>query len=682
MNEQAIESASVNFYKQLVITRSTQDDLVEDLYRINVNSHIHELSNEFCKYYESIDIENGHEYFAIVFEKHFIPNFEMLQALKTSTIESINRLITYSIVKISSTKSYNLVAIVAKYNFRDNLFNYIEQHGALSAKQIENSLITSFATLINQCERADIQCGNINPFNIIVLDDGEFLLREPIISYPNFYQVGCYVAPELAECTAAGRVVYGTAADVYAFGITVFYALTGTQPWLDYEDPCIFNEDRFEQTTFRLLLNKRKISEQLRSFFKWVLHDNAIMRWQARNIFEWLAGHTPKTSSFEKMSEDNNLISFHGRNYSTLKSLAYALFCSWDEALQFTYDDRLAKWVQRNHVNNNIVEELYGILSREKAYNAFSHSNERMWKLTKLLSIIDPYGGIRQDGFAISAASIPTIIHYLNIKNKRVAIEQVVKIIKECYWSVNNNRLSATNVSLQLDTELKSTSKTFLLASPLFGLERVTYSLNPYTICFSPIVINEYVITLSELLLRLDDIATQAPEKFNIDRHIIAFIAAKIALKHESDVTILSNFPKFSEHYLIYGLCILNIAQKYEPDIPVHNLCKVITLKIIELFNEHLHNTQFKQNLAQLLTEDAETGDLSKVISRLNNQTDFMNDYNGYYNASIEVQRLKTQIQLLHSEDRIFDRAIFLGQKLTVLASYVLCFIVTVILIV
>jgi hypothetical protein len=103
---------------------------------------------------------------------------------------------------------------------------------------------------------------------------------------------------------------------------------------------------------------------------------------------------------------------------------------------------------------------------------------------------------------------------------------------------------------------------------------------------------------------------------------------------------------------------------------------------VVELFNEHLHNIQFKQKLAATLTEDATTGDLSKIVSRLNNQTEFINDYNGYYNACKEVQRLKNQMQFLQLEDRIFDRAIFLGQKLTVLVSYVLCFIVTVILII
>ena len=238
------------------------------------------------------------------------------------------------------------------------------------------------------------------------------------------------------------------------------------------------------------------------------------------------------------------------------------------------------------------------------------------------------------------------------------------------------------NVNANLDAELKNISKFFALVSPIFGLERVVYSLNLYAICFSPIVVNEHVINLSELLITLNAIAAQIPDKFHIDRHIIAFMAAKISLKQETDIKILSNFPKFSEHYLIYGLCILSVAQQHEPDINVSDLCKVITVKVIELFNEHLHNIQFKQKLAATLTEDAMTGDLSKIVGRLSNQTEFINDYNGYYNACKEVQRLKTQIQFLKLEDRIFDRAIFLGQKLTVLVSYVLCFIVTVILII
>ncbi|WP_316354843.1 protein kinase domain-containing protein [Candidatus Trichorickettsia mobilis] len=676
------EAIAINFRSQIIIPKSLQEDLVEGLYQINIGDPVHELNNEFCRYYKATNIENEQEYFAIVFEKNFIPNLDIFQILKTSNFEGLNKLITYSIVKISYTKSYNLVAIVEQYNFKNSLANHLEQYDPLSVDQIENRFISSFTTLISQCERMNIPCGNIHPSNIIMLDDGQFLLREPIISYPHFYQTGCYVAPELVECTEAGRSIYGVAADIYSLGVTVFYALTGKQPWIDYENAYTFNEDRFEHTTFRLLVGKRKISEHFRVFFKWVLNDNAAARWQTRNIFEWLSGYIPKASLFEKISENTNLISFNGRNYSNLKSIAYAMFNNWDEALQFVDDDRLLKWVQRHNVSSAITEELQELLGSEKSNKVFAHGNERTWKLTKLLSVIDPHGGIRQEGIAISAASIPVVIHYLHARNRRSAIDQIVRVIKERYWQVSDNKLSAMNVNTNLDAELKNISKFFALVSPIFGLERVVYSLNFYAICFSPIVVNEHVINLSELLITLNAIAAQIPDKFHIDRHIIAFIAAKISLRQEADIKILSNFPKFSEHHLIYGLCILSVAQQHEPDIKIADLCKVITVKVVELFNEHLHNIQFKQKLAATLTEDATTGDLSKIVSRLNNQTEFINDYNGYYNACKEVQRLKNQMQFLQLEDRIFDRAIFLGQKLTVLVSYVLCFIVTVILII
>jgi hypothetical protein len=206
--------------------------------------------------------------------------------------------------------------------------------------------------------------------------------------------------------------------------------------------------------------------------------------------------------------------------------------------------------------------------------------------------------------------------------------------------------------------------------------------LNPHIPCLSPILSEDYVTNISELLLSLDKIAGQNPEKFNLDRQIIAFTAAKIDVRQEVNLKILKNFPKFSDNPLIYGLSILSIAQQYEPSLKIPNLCKVLTNKIIELFDEFLHNAKFKDQLREKLTELAKAGSLAKIVELLYDQNPFINDYNGFYSANMEIQKLKHQIAALTYNEKIFDSSLVLGQKLTVLFSYILCLVVTVILVI
>jgi hypothetical protein len=182
--------------------------------------------------------------------------------------------------------------------------------------------------------------------------------------------------------------------------------------------------------------------------------------------------------------------------------------------------------------------------------------------------------------------------------------------------------------------------------------------------------------------MSLDKIAAQAPEKFNIDKHIIAFAMSRMGHANDAPPILLKIFPKFIDHPVIIGLTILNIAQSQEPSIKIPNLCDIITTKLIDLFEYNLHNAKFKTSLAASLRLEAKTGILGNVVKVLSDQTPFIQDYNGYYAACKEMQILEKQILFLGSRDRIQDDAIILGQKLTVLASYIMCLIVLVILMV
>jgi hypothetical protein len=669
--------------QQISVSKSYQEDVVDGFYRIHLNETIHELNNAFCKYYRATSIEDDNEYFAIVFERDFTPPLDIWHKLKFCKIEGLNNLITYSIVKLSLLKAYRLVAIVNKYNFSTTLANFVTKNGPLSLDELEHKLIATIAEVLQQCERINISCGNINPSNIIIMgDSGHFMLREFISSYPSFYQDNSYLAPEIAECIESARCVSGTASDIYSLGVTVFVALTGNQPWADYENIYEFNRDRFEQTSYKLLVGKRKISERLKIFFKKVLHDNSDIRWKIKDIFGWLSGNITKNNTFETLVENTNLLAFNGENYGNLKSISYAFFCHWDEAFLFIHDDKLVKWATRHGLNDDVVGEIRKITGDKKVdKNLIRLGNaEYSNKLTKLLLIIDPQGSIRQKGLAVSAMAIPNAIYHNLTRNKKSITELMVKAMKEKYWQINANSNSASCVDFDTDAKFYNIASIFSANSVIFGAERVMYSLNPYAACLSPLLSGEYVTNVLELLIALDKIAeSKHVEFFSIDRHIIAFIAAKLSLEKESEIKVLRDFPKLSDHPLIFGLCVLNLAQKSEPDIKLPSLCSILTTRIIELLGDSLHNVKFKQQIASSLTDVSISGNFSQIVHILSNQAPFIDDYNGYYNVSKEIRNIRNYINLLSSGDDL-GNALFLGQKLTVLISYILCFIVTLIL--
>ena len=452
--------------------------------------------------------------------------------------------------------------------------------------------------------------------------------------------------------------------------------------WNDQKKIHDYNAARFENTTYKYLLSQVKLPEKLRVFFKWTLRDGASMRWKTANLKEWLDGKITKTTH-ESLSDNKNTLGFNDNNYSTVKALSYAFFNHWTKAMKFIKDTKLLKWAGREQFNNDDLESIQSLMDK-KSNSPFVVTNtlNSHIRISKLLSILDKDGSIRQEGLALSATSIPTFLHYLIINNKKELAEKVLRLIKDEAWNQYQENKDAaghlnkdgadTLITMAARTQSESGSST------TNSIEKLVYSLNPNAVCNSILLKKHHVTTIPELLMSLDYVAEKNPKKLNIDKHVVAFVATKLDLQEDIKVAILPNFPNISEHPVIRALGMLNLLQQHEPDIEIPNICRVVVSNLKKLFEDHLHNVEFKAKILSMLDEVAKEGSLSQIIQILSKQQQFINDYNGYYEACRQAKILEQKIKSLNNEGSIFNSSLMLGQKTTVLVSYVLCLIVTV----
>lgn len=660
------------------IPRSLTEDMVSDVYKIHLNEEILDLSNEFCKYYYATNLETEDEYFALVFSNDFLQDYHRLATLSQNHIPHLNQVISYSIVYISSTKSEQLVAIVDQYDSADNLAQYIANGHALSTKAIEE-FVANIAQTITSLENAGIYGCNINPKNIL-MQNGHFLaIREFIDSYPHFHQNNQHLAPEIVECEKAGRLMLTAKADVYALGVTIFEAFSHKSIWNDHKSNDDYNYSRFENTTYKYLLTGIRLQEKLRIFFKYTLHDEANIRWSPEQLLEWLAGKITK-SSHDSIADNKNTIALGEINYSSRKSLAYGLFKNWNEATRFIKDAKLFKWVSRETISADALEEIKAIVEKktDSPFVAANTSGSQS-KLSKILSLLDPNGPIRLEDIAFSAASIPILVHYLITHNRRDAVEKIIKLIKDEAWALyNKNHDAAGYLKSSLTDHYMKIASYVQFSSVTKGLDRFNYSLNHKLHCYSTVFKNKHVTTLHELIDAMESIAEKSPTRLNIDKNVIAFISAKLDLFDEIKPAILQNFPKFSEHHSVRTLSVLYILEKNVKGMKIPSTVAVISNQLKEMFEESIHNIEFRQKLSDQLSQVAKEESVKNIIQLLYDQQPFVNDYNGYYEACKKTKVIEQQIKALHNEDSVFSTALLLGQKMTVLISYVLCFIVTI----
>lgn len=597
---------------------------------------------------------------------------------KKNPINGLNKIVAFSFVKLSTTTQVCASAIVEQYSIEDNL-----EHHISSKKTIDNdgfeSIVKGVANILSTLQKNGIYCCSINPSNILIQDGKFLMLREFANAYPNFYQEEQYLASELIECHEAARFIRGIQNDIYALGITMMYVYTQKSIWHDHKEIKNYNSTRFENTTYTYLLSRVKTSRRLQIFFEGTLNDDPAQRWGASELRQWLDGKFPTVSANRKRSK-RNILEFNDQEYSNAKSIAYAFFCNWSTAINFTESDHVLKWALNERFNKNSLEIIKSIGNKSNEYSVSSRRLAGQIKFSRLLSAIDNNGSIRQEGLAFTIDSISYFLHYLIVNNKRTDAEKVLialeNKLRKAYDSNKHasGHLDIDHYSLLVDTAMK----TKLNGVVVFGIERLIYTLNSYAPCNSELLDKEYITNIPELLTALDKIAKNSPEKFFMDRNIIAFIAAKLNLEEDIKIPILRDFSNFSESPAIENLVVLSLLQKHEPNIKIPNICKVIISQLNSLFADYLYNMQFRNNIFSELNSLEKEGDLSRIIDLLSDQRRFVEDYKGYLEASTTAHVLRQKIQFLNNQSNRFCDTLIVGQKMTVLFSYILCLIVAI----
>jgi hypothetical protein len=151
--------------------------------------------------------------------------------------------------------------------------------------------------------------------------------------------------------------------------------------------------------------------------------------------------------------------------------------------------------MQRNHFAASIIDNVQEILNTK--HYAGNDSNS---KLTKLLSLIDPCGPIRVKSVAFTSSSIPELLHYSFVKNKKLVIDHTLKIIKDKLWKIGDPNISMCEIGAEEELRLYDELKHFTPLSAINGIERLIYVLNPLASCMSSVLADEFVLTLPECL--------------------------------------------------------------------------------------------------------------------------------------------------------------------------------------
>ncbi|WP_010297728.1 hypothetical protein [Candidatus Odyssella thessalonicensis] len=468
-------------------------------------------------------------------------------------------------------------------------------------------------------------------------------LGDCLASPPGLYQHPFFEPIEYAMTEPIAKGEAAPTNDLFALGATVAYLANGGFPTdIDFSK---LAAQRIELGTLAAYAPKTQQSGRIYELLRGLLQDNKEHRWGPAEIGQWLTAGRPTAAISPPPRRASRPLSFNGKeDVYTINTLFVEMVNAPLSALELMNKNVLPMWL-KNGLNDNHrmhqLDDLNALLVRD------STANERLMGVLQILYPGSPlfwqgkfyaFNGLgmvfcdtvlRNDNYDSLTALLSSSIlpYYMNTDNAKDLL--------------NNEESTTFNYGKAL-----LSAKTFLnYAGVGGGVERAIYHMSPFLPCLSPIVRQQNVYSVPELLHALDDIGhrTNKPE-LPVDRHIIAFIFSKeTALKQST----LNNLSSSSQQKNVRGILRLLAELQNRTRIKqLTGLCKWFG-EISEPVVESFKNQKYKSLLRRKLQTAIESGNLSGLIKLLDNHKAIESDIQGLRAANLEVSFIDKTVQTI-----------------------------------
>lgn len=497
------------------------------------------------------------------------------------------------------------------------------------------------------------------------------VLGECVTCPPGFDQPLLLETIESGMCHPAGRGPGTFADDIYAFGASVALMIQGRNPSGAADDETIMRR-KILHGSVAVLAGEERLSLQTSEFLRGSLCDDPHERWTAESVELWLSGRrqSPLLAKFEKRAVRG--FPFNGREYLTARELAMAFVRNWDAVPQLILDGRLELWTRRS-LDVKEKAEAIGTVVRD----AVMAVNERRGAafdvmVAKVCMILDSRAPIRYKSMAAMPDGIGALLAMATMAGTevRTVAEALMRDVPKAFFETRESYNPDNSTLDNIFGELRSWLERGSIGN---GMERVLYETNDSLPCLSPLIQNEYVLDIRDLLPALETAAKKVTGKVSpVDRHIAAFIATRSRFDIERQLMDLA-LPEAGKS----SMAILNLLAVIQWRLGQNGL-QGLTTWVAVLSQPLINNFQDRERRARLekeLPKIARDGSLIELSHLLDSPEEKAVDHQDFQEARAQWAEARREILDIEEGRSNNRKAIHLAQRLAALISVTTCLV-------
>jgi len=460
---------------------------------------------------------------------------------------------------------------------------------------------------------------------------GECVSNPAGMSQPVLYEP---IEAGMSRPSGRGPGVVGD--DLYAFGVTLVVLLTGGNPVAEMSDEDLV-QSKITNGSYSTLVGQLRVSLSMMEPLRGLLCDDPDERWTTADIELWLGGRQLSPKQPMLPTRASRAISFAGQDYWNRYSLSYAMGRNWRDIGGILENGELEGWIRRTYSDEDTADSIAAAGGGE------SSNPERM--ACRVLTVLRTGLPIRLKEFSARIDGVAQCFaaEYDDPEMRKTFVELMTAKLPQMYLQATPGSRSEQATHMKTFDMIN-----YFLDRPQigFGLERALYESNRGWPCQSPLIKNEYVCEVEDLLPALDQVARNGPSGEPMDRHIAAFCAARLRNLSERVLKLLA----IKDDQATYRLATLQILAEAQRGSDGRQKFPALTQwlgGLMEPIINQFHNRAYRAQLTEELQRASANGDLVELHFLVDNLDAESQDNEGYEKARAEYANLTQAITWL-----------------------------------
>ncbi len=398
----------------------------------------------------------------------------------------------------------------------------------LDEAEISRKIIQPIVAALKTFKSQSITHRAIRPTNMYWAgaDKERMILGDCACAPPAFEQPSALEPVESALSMPAGRGDGNLSNDIYSFGASLAMLIQNRDAAAFQNEEALIRH-KMVMGSYSALAGDARMPLALVEILRGTLCDDPNERWDLEAMDLWINGRrlTPLVPRIEKRAV--RAFNLSGKEFMTARELAMGIHTVWDAALGQLGEGKLETWLTRALDNKDKAVAVGTVLASDPMGLDRRVLGDVM--TAKIAMLLDPSAPIRYKSLSVMIDGFRWLLPMVmaNGGEVRVIAEALMRELPKAWFETREVYSPDNSV---LDAGFR-TQKGYLDRGVTGnGIERVLYEMNDSVPCLSPMVIEDYVLELRDLLPALNNYAKKKGENapgFAVDRHIAAFVAAR-----------------------------------------------------------------------------------------------------------------------------------------------------------